>query len=69
MGKASQIKTSDNDSAMDPVSARFGKQDRLNLNDLLARREKEEQLDKKTNRLIFAGVFSLAAVIVLILSF
>ena len=45
MGKASQIKTSDNDSAMDPASAHFGKQDRLNLNDLLARREKEEQLE------------------------
>ena len=50
------------------ISDRFATKARLNLNDLLKRRSKEKQIDKKTNLIIFSSVTGIAAVVVLILS-
>ena len=50
------------------ITDRFATKARLNLNDLLKRRSKEKQIDKKTNIIIFSSVTGIAAVVVLILS-
>jgi len=50
------------------ITDRFATKARLNLNDLLKRRSKEKQIDKKTNLIIFSSVTGIAAVVVLILS-
>ena len=47
---------------------RFTVKARLNLNDLLRRRSKEKQLDKKTNLIIISSVTAVATVVLLILS-
>ena len=41
---------------------------RLNLNDLLKKRQEENKVDKKTNLLIFSGAAAVAVVVVAILS-
>ena len=43
--------------------------DRLDVNDLLNKRKKEKQLDRKTNVVIFSGATAVAAIIFLILYF
>jgi len=43
--------------------------ERLDLNNLLKRMKEEKKSDKKSNILIFSGVASLAAILILILSF
>jgi len=43
--------------------------DRLDVNDLLNKRKKEKQLDRKTNVVIFSGATAAAAIIFLILYF
>ena len=50
------------------ITDRFTTKARLNLNDLLKRRSKEKQIDKKTNLIILSSVTGIAAVVVLILS-
>jgi len=47
----------------------FKSKARLNLNDLLKRRNDEKAVDKKTNLIIFLGAVGVAAVVVAILSF
>ena len=47
---------------------RFEVKTRLNLNDLLKKRTKENKIDKKTDLLIFSGTVAVASVVVLILS-
>ena len=42
--------------------------ERLNLNDLLKRRDKEKKIDKKANLLILSGTTAVAAIVVAILS-
>ena len=41
---------------------------RLNLNDLLKKRQEEKKVDKKTNLLVFSGATAVAVVVVAILS-
>ena len=41
---------------------------RLNLNDLLKKRQEENKVDKKTNLLVFSGAAAVAVVVVAILS-
>ncbi len=50
------------------ISDRFTVKARLNLNDLLRRRSKEKQVDKKTNLIIVSSASVIAAVVLLILS-
>ena len=41
---------------------------RLNVNDLMKKRQEEKRVDKKTNILIFSGVTAVAVVVFVILS-
>ena len=45
------------------------KRTKLNLNDLLNRREKERKVDRKINVLILSGATAIAAVIIVVLGF
>ena len=54
MGRVNQIKTVEHNSKISSVGKDFEKSERLNLNDLLQKRKKEEQVDKKTNLLIIS---------------
>ena len=46
---------------------RFITKDRLDLNDLIKRRQLEKNIDQKTNLLIFSGATTIAAVVFIIL--
>ena len=46
---------------------RFITKDRLDLNDLIKRRQLEKKIDRKTNLLIFSGATTIAAVVFIIL--
>ena len=49
------------------VEDRFVTKGRLDLNDLIKRRQLEKKIDRKTNLLIFSGVTTIAAVVFIIL--
>jgi len=51
-----------------PATDRFSVKARLNLNDLLKRRTKEKQVDKKTNLIIWSSATAVLAVVLLILN-
>ena len=46
---------------------RFITKGRLDLNDLIKRRQLEKKIDRKTNLIIFSGATTLAAVVLIIL--
>ena len=46
---------------------RFITKDRLDLNDLIKRRQLEKKIDRKTNLLIFSGATTVVAVVFIIL--
>jgi len=50
---------------MDGVAA---SKERLNLNDVLKKRDEEKKVDKKANLLILSGTTAVAAIVVAILS-
>ena len=60
-----QIKTAEYSSKISSVGKSFEKSERLNLNDLLQKRKKEEQVDKKTNLLIISGATAVVTGVVL----
>ena len=49
------------------VEDRFITKGRLDLNDLIKRRQLEKKIDRKTNLLIFSGATTIAAVVFIIL--
>ena len=49
------------------VEDRFVTRGRLDLNDLIKRRQLENKIDRKTNLIIFSGATTLAAVVLIIL--
>ena len=49
------------------VEDRFITKGRLDLNDLIKRRELEKKIDRKNNLLIFSGATTIAAVVFIIL--
>ena len=51
-----------------PFHNDFKKKIRLNLNDLLKRRQEEKKVDKKVSLFIFSGAAAVAVVVVVILS-
>ena len=55
VGRINQIKTVAYSSKISSVGKCFEKGERPNINDLLQKRNKEEQVDKKTNLLIISG--------------
>ena len=69
MGRANQTRAHDRHNIEGPLKDAFVSKVRLNLNDLLKRRQEEKNVDKKTNLLIFSGVVAVAAVVGVILSF
>ena len=69
MGKSNQTRTYDRHDIKGPLNDAFVSEARLNLNDLLKRRQEEKNVDKKTNLLIFSGTVAVAAVVGIILSF
>ena len=65
VGRINQTKTVEHSSKINSVGKCFEKGERLNLNDLLKKRKKEEQVDKKTNVLIISGATAVATGVVL----
>ena len=69
MGRVNQIKVKvQSDINVKPTVYSFASRDRLNVNDLMKKRQDEKKVDKKTNILIFSGVTAVAAVVLVILS-
>ena len=60
-----QIKTVEYNSKISSVGKSFEKSERPNLNDLLEKRKKEEQVDKKINLLIISGATAVVTGVVL----
>ena len=46
---------------------RYITKDRLDVNDLIKRRQLENKIDRKTNLIIFSGATTIAAVVLIIL--
>ena len=69
MGRTNQTRAYDRHNIERPLKNAFVSTVRLNLNDLLKRRQEERNVDKKTNILIFSGAIAVAAVVGVILSF
>ena len=69
MGRANQTRPDDRHNIEGPFKDAFVSKVRLNLNDLLKRRQEEKNVDKKINLLIFSGTVAVAAVVGVILSF
>ena len=65
MGRVNQAKPEEYSSKISSVGKCFEKSERLNLNDLLQKRKKEEQVDKKTNLLIISGTTAVVTGVVL----
>ena len=49
------------------LGARFITKGRLDLNDLIKRRQLEKKIDRKTNLIIFSGATTIATVVFIIL--
>ena len=69
MGRTNQTRAHDRHNIEGPLKDAFVSKVRLNLNDLLKRRQEEKNMDKKTNLLIFSSVAAIAVVVGAILSF
>ena len=69
MGRVNQIKVKVQSNVnVKPTGYNFTAGERLNVNDLMKKRQEEKRVDKKTNILIFSGVTAVAAVVLVILS-
>ena len=68
MGRTNQTRAHDRHNIEGPLRDAFVSKVRLNLNDLLKRRQEEKNMDKKTNLLIFSSVAAIAVVVGAILS-
>ena len=68
MGRVNQAKTGRTHSDRQSIHDDLGANIRLNLNDLLKKRQEENKVDKKTNLLVFSGAAAVAVVVVAILS-
>ena len=69
MGRANQVKIDKNRGVVGGfIEENFAARSRLNLNDLIKRRQEEKKIEKKTNLMIFSGVAAVGAVVLAILS-
>ena len=68
MRKTNQTGVHDRHNVEGPLKDAFVSKVRINLSDLLKRRQEERNVDKKTNLLIFSGAVAVAAVVGVILS-
>ena len=69
MGRSNQTRAHDRHNIEEQLKDAFVSKVRLNVNDLLKKRQEEKNVDKKTNLLIFSGAIAVAAVVGIILSF
>jgi len=69
MGRSNQTRAHDRHNIEEQLKDAFVLKVRLNVNDLLKKRQEEKNVDKKTNLLIFSGAIAVAAVVGIILSF
>ena len=68
MGRVNQIKVDDRNNENRPFRSNLVENTRLDVNDLMKKRQEERIVDKKTNMLIFSGAATVAVVVILILS-
>ena len=68
MGKTNRTRAHDRHNIEGSLRDAFVSKVRLNLNDLLKRRQEEKNMDKKTNLLIFSSAAAIAVVVGAILS-
>ena len=68
MRRVNQMKVDDRNNENRPFRSNLVENVRLNVNDLMKKRQEEKRVDKKTNILIFSGVAAVAAVVLVILS-
>ena len=69
MGRVNQIKIKVQSNVnVKPAEYNFTARDRLNVNDLMQKRQEEKNVNKKTNLLIFSGTVAVAAVVGVILN-
>ena len=68
MEKTNQAKIDSHYSDGRPLQSSLKAGIRLNLNDLLKKRQEERKVDKKTNLIILSGATAVAAVVFVILS-
>ena len=67
MGKVNQMRIQGDVRSDRAAESRFITRGRLDLNDLIKRRQLEKKSDRKTNLLIFSGATTIAAVVFIIL--
>ena len=67
MGEVNQMKVWGHVRSGRALEDRFIAKDRLDLNDLIKRRQLENKIDRKTNLIIFSGATTIAAVVFIIL--
>ena len=68
MGRENQVKIENQGNGYKPLGSDFIAKTRLNVNELMRRRQEEKRIDKKTNILIFSGAVTVLTVVIAILS-
>ena len=68
MGRLNQTKVEDHTDQPVSFQTDYIEKARLNVNELLKRRQAENKKDRKTNILIFSGVTSIAVLVIVTLS-
>ena len=68
MGRLNQTKVEDHTDQPVSFQSDYIEKARLNVNELLKRRQAENKIDRKTNILIFSGVTSIAVLVIVTLS-
>ena len=68
MGRTNQTRVRDRHNIEGSLKDAFVSKVRLNLNDLIKRRQEEKKIEKKTNLMIVSGVAAVGVVVLAILS-
>ena len=68
MGKLNHIKADDQINGHGSFQRNYIAKTKLNVNDLIRRRQEEKKVDKKTNILILSGATAVAAAVLAVLS-
>ena len=68
MGRLNHIRVDDQINEHGSSQSNYIAKARLNVNDLIKRRQEEKKIDKKTNILIFSGAAAVSVVVLAVLS-
>ena len=68
MGRLNQTKVEDHTDQPVSFQSDYIEKARLNVNELLKRRQAENKIDRKTNILIFSGATTIAVLVIVTLS-